>query len=52
MGPAIRKTAGFGYDGKGQYRVRTLAEVEAAWKPGVAKKRSSKLRVDFEDESR
>jgi 5-(carboxyamino)imidazole ribonucleotide synthase len=31
FGPAILKTAGFGYDGKGQYRVKTLAEAEAAW---------------------
>jgi 5-(carboxyamino)imidazole ribonucleotide synthase len=31
FGPAILKTAGFGYDGKGQYRVNSLAEVEAAW---------------------
>lgn len=31
FGPAILKTAGFGYDGKGQYRVNTVAEAEAAW---------------------
>jgi 5-(carboxyamino)imidazole ribonucleotide synthase len=31
FGPAILKTAGFGYDGKGQYRVGNLAEAEAAW---------------------
>lgn len=31
FGPAILKTAGFGYDGKGQYRVRSLAEAESAW---------------------
>ncbi len=31
FGPAILKTAGFGYDGKGQYRVKSLAEAEAAW---------------------
>src|SRR5580698_557696 len=31
FGPAILKTAGFGYDGKGQYRVDTLAQAEAAW---------------------
>jgi 5-(carboxyamino)imidazole ribonucleotide synthase len=31
FGPAILKTAGFGYDGKGQYRVNSLAEAEAAW---------------------
>lgn len=30
--PAILKTAGFGYDGKGQFRLHTTADVEAAWK--------------------
>ncbi len=29
--PAVLKTAGFGYDGKGQRLVRTLAEAEAAF---------------------
>ena len=29
--PAILKTAGFGYDGKGQKRINTAAEVDAAW---------------------
>ncbi|MSP14209.1 MAG: 5-(carboxyamino)imidazole ribonucleotide synthase [Chloroflexi bacterium] len=28
--PAILKTAGFGYDGKGQYRINSLADVDAA----------------------
>jgi 5-(carboxyamino)imidazole ribonucleotide synthase len=31
FGPAILKTAGFGYDGKGQYRVKTPVEAEKAW---------------------
>ena len=31
FGRGILKTAGFGYDGKGQYRVSTLEEAEAAW---------------------
>jgi 5-(carboxyamino)imidazole ribonucleotide synthase len=31
FGPAILKTAGFGYDGKGQYRIQTLTEAENAW---------------------
>jgi 5-(carboxyamino)imidazole ribonucleotide synthase len=31
FGPAILKTAGFGYDGKGQYRVNSLADAELAW---------------------
>lgn len=29
--PAILKTAGFGYDGKGQYRIHSASEFEAAW---------------------
>ncbi len=29
--PAILKTAGFGYDGKGQFRVQSLPEAQAAW---------------------
>jgi 5-(carboxyamino)imidazole ribonucleotide synthase len=29
--PAILKTAGFGYDGKGQMRLRHLSEAAAAW---------------------
>jgi 5-(carboxyamino)imidazole ribonucleotide synthase len=30
--PAILKTAGFGYDGKGQFRIKSAAEIEDAWK--------------------
>ena len=30
--PAVIKTAAFGYDGKGQHRVSTPAEVERVWK--------------------
>ncbi len=31
FGPAILKTAGFGYDGKGQYRVSSPEEAQSAW---------------------
>ena len=31
-GPAILKTAGFGYDGKGQVRIPALEECDAAWR--------------------
>ena len=34
FGPAILKTAGFGYDGKGQYRVNSLDEASFAL-PGI-----------------
>jgi 5-(carboxyamino)imidazole ribonucleotide synthase len=30
--PAVLKTAGFGYDGKGQAKIAALADAEAAWK--------------------
>jgi 5-(carboxyamino)imidazole ribonucleotide synthase len=30
--PAILKSAGFGYDGKGQYRIHTPADFENAWR--------------------
>ncbi len=29
--PAVLKTAGFGYDGKGQYRLKTSEDYQAAW---------------------
>ena len=50
IGPAILKTAGFGYDGKGQYSVRTLAEVEAAWTAMGREEAVLEARVDFEAE--
>ena len=50
IGPAILKTAGFGYDGKGQYPVRTLAEVEAAWNTMGREEAVLEARVDFEAE--
>jgi len=30
--PCIMKTRRFGYDGKGQFRIRSLADADAAWK--------------------
>jgi 5-(carboxyamino)imidazole ribonucleotide synthase len=50
IGPAILKTAGFGYDGKGQYRVTTLAEVEAAWNAMGREEAVLEALVDFEAE--
>src|SRR5690606_8068475 len=29
--PAVLKTRRFGYDGKGQYRLKSLADADAAW---------------------
>ena len=50
FGPAILKTAGFGYDGKGQYRVQTLAEAEAAWDAMGHQEAVLEAVVDFEAE--
>jgi 5-(carboxyamino)imidazole ribonucleotide synthase len=50
FGSAILKTAGFGYDGKGQYRVRTLAEAEAAWDAMERQEAVLEAVVDFEAE--
>ena len=50
FGPAILKTAGFGYDGKGQYRVRTLPEAEKAWGAMGGQEAVLEAVVDFEAE--
>ena len=50
FGPAILKTAGFGYDGKGQYRVATLAEAQAAWEAMGRQEAVLEAVVDFEAE--
>ena len=51
FGPAILKTAGFGYDGKGQYRVQTLRRSrEPHGMRWAVRKRCSKRVVDFEAE--
>jgi 5-(carboxyamino)imidazole ribonucleotide synthase len=50
FGPAILKTAGFGYDGKGQYRVRTLTEAEKAWRAMGGQEAVLEAVVDFEAE--
>jgi 5-(carboxyamino)imidazole ribonucleotide synthase len=50
FGPAILKTAGFGYDGKGQYRVNTLAEAEGGWEAMGRQEAVLEAVVDFEAE--
>jgi 5-(carboxyamino)imidazole ribonucleotide synthase len=50
FGPAILKTAGFGYDGKGQYRVQTLAQAETAWDAMSRQEAVLEAIVDFEAE--
>ncbi len=50
FGPAILKTAGFGYDGKGQYRVSSLPEAEVAWQKMERQEAVLEAVVDFEAE--
>jgi 5-(carboxyamino)imidazole ribonucleotide synthase len=48
--PAVLKTAAFGYDGKGQARVGSLAEAEAAWAAVGRQECILEAFVDFERE--
>ncbi len=48
--PAILKTAGFGYDGKGQSRIKSPDEVEAIWRPYSDQEMILEAFVDFERE--
>ncbi len=50
FGPAILKTAGFGYDGKGQYRVSSPADAQAAWQKMAHQEAVLESVVDFEAE--
>jgi 5-(carboxyamino)imidazole ribonucleotide synthase len=48
--PAILKTAGFGYDGKGQFRITTPEEADAAWTGVGGQEAVLEAMVDFECE--
>ena len=50
FGPAILKTAGFGYDGKGQYRANSPAEILTAWEAMGCQEAVLEAVVDFEAE--
>jgi 5-(carboxyamino)imidazole ribonucleotide synthase len=50
LGPAILKTAGFGYDGKGQYRVNTPRQAIGAWDQMQRQEAVLEAVVDFEAE--
>jgi 5-(carboxyamino)imidazole ribonucleotide synthase len=50
FGAGILKTAGFGYDGKGQYRVTSVAEAESAWDRMNRQEAVLEALVDFEAE--
>ena len=48
--PAILKTAGFGYDGKGQSKINTPSEVAPAWNELAGQEAVLEAFVDFERE--
>lgn len=48
--PAILKSAGFGYDGKGQYRIHSSSEFEAAWHAVGGREAVLEAFVDFDCE--
>ena len=48
--PAILKTAGFGYDGKGQYRINHLSDLDPAWQSMNGQEAVAEQLVDFECE--
>ncbi|HEY3839921.1 MAG TPA: 5-(carboxyamino)imidazole ribonucleotide synthase [Bryobacteraceae bacterium] len=48
--PAILKTAGFGYDGKGQYRMTTPWDADAAWHGVGGQEAVLEAMVDFDCE--
>lgn len=51
IGPrAILKTAGFGYDGKGQIKIHALSAAEEAWRRMAGKECVLEAWVDFEKE--
>ncbi|MDQ1469099.1 MAG: 5-(carboxyamino)imidazole ribonucleotide synthase, partial [Bryobacterales bacterium] len=50
FGPAILKTAGFGYDGKGQYRVHSPADAAIAWEKMQRQEAVLEAVVDFDAE--
>ncbi|MDB6055933.1 MAG: phosphoribosylaminoimidazole carboxylase, ATPase subunit [Verrucomicrobiales bacterium] len=48
--PAVLKTAGFGYDGKGQVKIKAISELPAAWKAMNGAESVYEAFVDFEKE--
>jgi 5-(carboxyamino)imidazole ribonucleotide synthase len=48
--PAILKTADFGYDGKGQFRLKSPSEFEAAWKTVGEREAVLEAFIDFDRE--
>ena len=48
--PAILKTADFGYDGKGQYRLNSVSELQSAWQAVGERESVLEALVDFDCE--
>jgi 5-(carboxyamino)imidazole ribonucleotide synthase len=48
--PAVLKTAGFGYDGKGQFTIRRADQIEDAWKAVGKSEAVLEAFIDFECE--
>jgi 5-(carboxyamino)imidazole ribonucleotide synthase len=48
--PAVLKTAGWGYDGKGQSKIMTMADAPAAWQAVASNEAVVEKFVDFECE--
>lgn len=48
--PAILKSAGFGYDGKGQFRLKSTVDFDAAWQAVGEREAVLEAFVDFECE--
>jgi 5-(carboxyamino)imidazole ribonucleotide synthase len=48
--PAILKTADFGYDGKGQFRIKTISDLEQAWQVVGGRESVLEAFVDFDRE--
>jgi 5-(carboxyamino)imidazole ribonucleotide synthase len=48
--PAVLKTAGFGYDGKGQAKIQSAGDIESAWNSSSFSERVLEAFVDFSHE--
>jgi 5-(carboxyamino)imidazole ribonucleotide synthase len=48
--PAILKTADFGYDGKGQFRIKAKEDLDEAWKAVGEREAVLEAQIDFERE--
>jgi 5-(carboxyamino)imidazole ribonucleotide synthase len=48
--PAVLKTAGWGYDGKGQFKLRGAPDVDAAWQHAATSEAVLEAYVDFDCE--